>query len=294
MSKIGDPICVRPTAPSVAASEVHETSDAAGKSVEEKPCSTSTATAANVAQEKRHEMRLQGSIRQKELAATSIGKCPDTQLKSDAEIRQAFQKVFPALKEGIAQAGLDVNGNSCNVAAAMLKNVLDKQGIEGATIKEGPMHAYVEVKTKEGKTLILDPTASQFFKDGSPIDGKLQSEGFVGTKDELKKMISDNIEHFSFPKAFEFPQKEVLDAFRGKQVDGISREEAAQALSPFLEMADRTYFSETKGTLGDAARRQAEWRDQGNLDAPFIDSFGGNIAPRLKKGYEAMEQRLNQ
>lgn len=287
MSKIGDPVRSLPASTTTTA-ELEQDNSAKNAPVQDQASSTRTATTAET-QAKKSEVGLYGSVKKQELSAAC-----SRQLKTDAEVRQLYAKIFPALKEGVAKAGLDVNGNSCNVAAGMLKNALDKQGIEGATIKEGPLHAYVEVKTKEGGTLILDPTASQFFKDGSPIDQKLQADGFIGTKQELKQMLSDNIEHFNFPTSYQFPEKKILDAFRGKQVEGISREDANQALSAFLDVADFTYFGPAKGTMGDGARKQAEWRDNGNFDTPFIDPFAGDISARLKRGYEAMEQRLNE
>jgi hypothetical protein len=114
-------------------------------------------------------------------------------LKNDAEVRKfVSEKAYPVIAESLEKAGLGGTEATCNLHAGMLITALKKQGIEGAAIRFSGRHAYVEVPTKKG-TLILDPTMSQFFKEGSDIHTKLKKEGFVGTKQEFEKMLMNNI-----------------------------------------------------------------------------------------------------
>lgn len=170
-----------------------------------------------------------------------------------------------------------------------MKAALERQGLRDVAIKEGPLHAYVEVKTKEGKTLIIDPTASQFFKDGTTIDEKLQKEGFVGTKEELKKMLHGNLEHWKFADSWPVNQ-DALDVTRGKSVAGLSREDAQQVISGHLSDAERTYFGGGTETMGVTAEKIAKRCEENDFDRPFKTSSDQDIAPKLKKALEIIDQ----
>ena len=221
---------------------------------------------------------------------------PTPELKSEAEIRELFNtKVFPGVKKGLTASGLSVNETNCDKAAGMTKHALEKLGVGGVEVKNGVNHTYCEVTTKEGKKLILDPTASQFFKDGTAIDTKLQKKGFVGTRDELKGTIGDNIEHWKFSSGIQIPQA-VADAARGKTVPGISQPDAAPMVNDATKEAGATYFADGRQTMGDlaqSAERQAQWYAQGNLDKPFKTALTGeDIGPKLKTAYETLDRFL--
>ena len=252
------------------------------------------------------ESSLQASVRKEDLLAQvdkgkvkidsvhAPNQIPKT-LKSEAELRDFYaKKAFPAVKEGFEKAGFSVNKETCNIAAGMMKNALEREGVDGVSIRGTGNHAYIEVKTKDGKNLIIDPTASQFFKDGSAIDSKLQKEGFIGTEKELKEIISGNLENWSFLPSWGEPNAEALALIRGQQDSEMPRQVAEENISTFQQEAERMYFSGVEGVLGSEARKQAEWYDRGKLDEPFINLFNSNMQPSLKKAYETMEQRLKE
>jgi hypothetical protein len=270
---------------------------------------TNTSTTQSHKQEsatRKQESDLQASVRKEDLLAqvdkgkvktdsvNASNQIPKT-LKSEAELRDLYaKKAFPAVKEGFEKAGFSVNKETCNIAAGMMKNALEKQGVDGVSIRESGQHTFLEVKTKEGKKIIIDPTASQFFKDGTSVDSKLQKEGFIGTEKELKKLISDNLESWRFVPSWGQPNAEALAVVRGKNNPDIPRKDAEQNIGTYQQEAERTYFSGVQGVLGSEARKQAEWYDRGKLDEPFINLFKTNMGPSLKTAYEAMEQKLQE
>lgn len=212
-------------------------------------------------------------------------------LKSEEEVRKLVsEKAFPAVMKGLEKGGLTKTDAICNLAAGMLVSALEKQGIEGATIRQSAQHTYVEVPTKKG-TLILDPTASQFFKEGSEIHSKLKQEGFIGTKDDLRKMIRNNVEHYKFDSNIT-PDPEALAITRGKPADYESKKMAEAQIDDLQKTAELRYFSGQKGWPGLDAIRQAEWYEKGDLNQPFINQFQHDLGPNLKTAYEAMEQLL--
>jgi hypothetical protein len=255
---------------------------------------------------RKHESNFQASVRKEDLLAQvdkrkvktdsvhGTNQIPKT-LKTETELRDLYtKKAFPAMKEGFEKGGFSVNQETCNIAAGMMKNALERQGVDGVSIRESGQHTFLEVKTKEGKKIIIDPTASQFFKDGSAIDSKLQKEGFIGTENELKKLISDNLENWRFVPAWGQPNPETLAVARGQKNSEIPRQDAEQNIGTYQQEAERTYFSGVQGVLGSEARKQSEWYDRGNLDEPFINLFKTNMGPSLKKAYEAMNQKLEE
>lgn len=118
---------------------------------------------------------------------------PPKTARSEAEIREMVQKkIMPGIHKALPKFGMDNNTASCDKAAALTKHALDKMGVRGARIVNGNQHTFVEVKTKEGKTLIIDPTIAQFVNDNNKVDKKLQKEGFVGTKEQLADLLYKN------------------------------------------------------------------------------------------------------
>lgn len=270
---------------------------------------TSTTQTQSLKQEsatRKQESDFQASVRKEDLLAqvdkgkikadsiNATNQIPKT-LKSETELRDLYaKKAFPAVKAGFEKAGFSVNKETCNIAAGMMKNALERQGVDGVSIRESGQHTFLEVKTKEGKKIIIDPTASQFFKDGSAVDSKLQKEGFIGTEKELKKLISDNLENWRFVPAWGKPNAEALAVVRGQKHPDISQHDAEENISTYQQEAERTYFSGVQGVLGSEARKQSEWYDRGNLDEPFINLFKTNMGPSLKKAYEAMNEKLEE
>ncbi len=200
------------------------------------------------------EAGLQASVRKEDLLAEvdkgkvkndtvqAANQTPRT-LKGESELRELVtKKAFPAVKEGMEKAGFSVNKETCNIAAGMIKNALERQGVDGVTIRESGDHTYIEVKTKEGKKLIIDPTASQFFKDGSAIDSKLQKEGFIATEQELKKLIAGNLEHWRFLPSWGEPDAEALAMVRGKRTGDMPPQVAEEHIDTFQKEAERMYL----------------------------------------------------
>jgi hypothetical protein len=283
-------------------------------------------TARQEASSRLKETALQANVRKDDLLNQVDQKPKETQAKfvernlpSEAALRETLtKKTFPAVLEGLKKGGFKNDKETCNIAAGMLLNALKHQGITGAKIRETPLHTYVEVPTKKG-TLILDPTASQFFKEGSPAHSRLKQEGFIGTRKELEKMIAGNLEHWKFGPGIG-PDPKALAVTRGGRNPEVHAYEADQHVNEFQEEAESRYFSgrETKlqhpaahtsdklkqmkenlgpeGSwfLGSQAQKQAEWYDRGDLDEPFYNSFNSNMTEPLKKAYEAMEQKLQE
>ena len=155
------------------------------------------------------------------------------------------KKAFPAVKDAMEKNNVTLNGPNCNTATGMMKNALESMGVAGVTIKDTKGHAFLEVKTDDGRSIFIDPTISQFFKDGSAIDSKLHHKGFIGTKEELKQLIRDNIDQvIPDGPVWPVPEQKVIDAYKGKNVPGITRQEAEKILSPNFDMAERWYFSD--------------------------------------------------
>lgn len=294
-------------------SEVEKGKEHAANS-EANPAGNASSSNVSVEQEAKSrgkESGLQASMRKQELLAqadkgetragsASVAKSERVPFsyKSEAELRDLVsQKAFPAVKDALEKNGVTINGPHCNTATGMMKNALERMGVAGVTIKDSAYHTFLEVKTDDGKTLIIDPTISQFFKDGSAIDSKLHQKGFIGTKDELKQLIRQNIDQWN-PSATDWPRPEqkVVDAYNGKYVPDLTREEAERILAPNFDMAERTHFGDVSTYMGDAARKQAEWYSKGNLDEPLHLPNGfwgdGNSAPGLKPLYEAMVENL--
>jgi hypothetical protein len=258
---------------------------------------TSTKSEQQEATSRKSESSFQATVRKEGLLKETPvqgARFVERTLRSESEIRElVLKKAFPAVKKGMESQDFSVNDRNCHIGAGLMKAALERQGLRDVAIKEGPLHAYVEVKTKEGKTLIIDPTASQFFKDGTAIDQKLQSEGFVGTKEELKKMIHGDLEHWKFADTWPVNQ-DALDASRGKSVAGLSQEDAEQVISGHLSDAYRTYFGGETKTMGVTAEKIAERCENNDLDRQFKVSSGEDIAPKLKKALEIIDQSLKE
>lgn len=117
---------------------------------------------------------------------------------SEGELRALFrEKVMPGVRAGLGAMGARVSESRCELASAMTLRALEELGVKGARIVEGNGHVFVEVKTKEGKTLTLDPTLAQFTRAGSPIHRRLEREGFIGTRDELTETIHEHVHDFN-------------------------------------------------------------------------------------------------
>ena len=244
---------------------------------------------------------LQASVRKETLFAqvdkpktggASEAKFVERNLKSDAEVRKfATEKAFPAIMKGLEKSGLGTTEETCNLAAGMLMTALKKQGIEGAKIRFTANHAFVEVPTKKG-TLILDPTAGQFFKEGSEIKSKLKAEGFVGTKEELKKTIRENIMDWKHESNLEF-HPNVVKVIQGERMDKESTRVAEAQIDDLAHVAELRYFSGVDYSgPGDDAIKQHEWYEKGDLDQPFINKLKSDMGPTLKTAYETMEKEL--
>jgi len=207
-----------------------------------------------------------------------------------AELRELYRRrVFPAVKAAVTRYGLSVNGTSCNVAAGLAASALRELGIQGVEVKEGPQHAYVQVTTRDGQTLLIDSTASQFFRDGTAIDRRLAENGFIGTRAELRGMIRDNVQSWNFPAGMQLPGADVLA--------GVSAQDAGQALSSFFETAEDTYFG-TTGSHGlkAAADAQVAFWERRNPNERFIRNVfpTGRVdaTDRTRAAYRRLEEVL--
>ncbi|HSE43243.1 MAG TPA: hypothetical protein VLH08_20965 [Acidobacteriota bacterium] len=236
-------------------------------------------------------VRKEALFAQVEKSTTEAPRFVERNLKSEEEVRKVVsEKAFPALMQGLEKAGLTKTDAICNLAASMMVSALKKQGIEGARIRQSAQHTFVEVPTKKG-TLLLDPTASQFFKEGTGIHSKLKKEGFIGTEQELKQMIRNNVEHWKFDSNIS-PDPEALAITKGKPADYESKKMAEAQIDDLQKTAELRYFSGEKGWPGQDAIRQTEWYEKGDLNKPFINQFQHDLGPSLKTAYETMEQLL--
>lgn len=128
----------------------------------------------------------------------AVGASQDRPLPSQQQATADIQKnVMPQVMADMKADGQSVNASNCDHAAGRALARLRAAGYQ-AELQDAGSHVTVRVKTKEGD-VIVDPTASQFFKDGTGVDGKLQKEGFVGNRQQLNALFADNASNVKAP-----------------------------------------------------------------------------------------------
>jgi len=196
-------------------------------------------------------------------------------LPAEAEVRSLFtDRVFPAVRDAIASFGSSVDEPSCHMAAAFTRIALRNFGITNAELFEGTQHIFVKVPTREGTTLILDAAAAQFFVNQTAIDDKLQSEGFVGTEEDLAQMLIGNIENWDTHGNLGEVDPEALKVFRGAESENITQRDADTYVGTFLDQAAKPYLEQggIRGLSG--ASKRIEQMDAGERDE-FVEQMSG-------------------
>ncbi|MFH1812187.1 MAG: hypothetical protein ABIJ09_25850 [Pseudomonadota bacterium] len=117
----------------------------------------------------------------------------DRPLPTQAEaLKDIKQNAMPRVLEGMKRDGESNNKSNCDVGAGRMLAELRSRGYQ-AELNQSAGHVTVRVKT-QGEDIIVDPTAAQFFKDGTAIDSTLQKKGFVGTREQLRETYVNHAE----------------------------------------------------------------------------------------------------
>lgn len=166
--------------------------------------------------------------------------------------------MLPGIRDEMVAGGNSPNAANCDIAAGKTLAMLKEKGYDARLVSTGS-HVTVRVRTK-GEDLIVDPTARQFFKDASKVDGQLdKAGGFVGTESELKGLVRDNHRDLEADK-FQLPSEAGLrQQMAGAEVsDSELNGHVEDVLVPELvdQVADR-FFSDAGGAaLKQEARRE--------------------------------------
>lgn len=201
------------------------------------------------------------------LPGQSANRTLPSESKALADIKE---NVMPQILGQMKKDGVETNKAHCDGAAARALARLRESGYEAELIG-GKGHVTVRVKT-QGKDIIVDPTAAQFFKDGSAIDQKLQKKGFVGTDDQLRGMLRDNIDSME-PSAqklasqgakptVEGMRQEILESAKSTGTPPPSNEERAEFMDNYKsEMANdfaTGVYQTDRGISGQLIKQSAE------------------------------------
>lgn len=223
----------------------------------------------------------------------SVGRIgPAAPLHSEAELRKLLsEQVYPAVRDAIQAFGGTTDGTYCHLGAAFAKIALEKLGIPGAEIYEANQHVMLKVKTAEGKTLIFDPTAAQFFKNGTQIDNQLQKQGFVGTEDELRAMIHNHIGDWDFHGNLTELPPEVVSVLGGASRPDLSAEEARLVAGPHLDKAESTYFRQLPTGLATTARKYAQYFSQPDGNRKMVEFLTGrDVTAQLQAAFDVLRR----
>ena len=185
-------------------------------------------------------------------------RAPPARLPSEKAAKAEIGAMLPGIRDEMVAGGNSPNAANCDIAAGKTLAKLKAKGYDARLVSTGA-HVTVRVRT-QGKDLIVDPTARQFFKDGSKVDAKLdQRGGFVGSESELRALVRDNHQALESDK-FQLPSEAGLR----KQMAGAGVSDAElnthvkDVLVPELvdQVADR-FFSDAGGAaLKQEARRE--------------------------------------
>lgn len=233
---------------------------------------------------------------------------------SEAEIREMFQKkIMPGVHKGLEAMGGNNNESRCDTASAMVQHSLNKLGVGGARIVEGDGHVFVEVKTKEGKTLLLDPTMAQFVKDGTAFDKEVRQNGWAGTKEELAETIHRNKENYHFNESYLRINSDVRERYASGDLkeahDAIVHGRPTKidqgdlkAIEPDVQKYRRDlvgqhhYPENVQERFSRTARENLAWWEAGGQTPRMVVAEKGqpasDQADRYRAGFTALEQAL--
>lgn len=230
------------------------------------------------------------------------------------QIKELFsKKIMPGVNKGLEAMGGSTNESRCDTGSAMVAHGLSKLGVKGAKIREGDGHVFVEVKTKDNKTLILDPTMGQFVRDGTKLDSEVRKNGWAGTKEQLTDMIHNNKKDFHFNPNFEMIQSDIRTRYSsgaGKEVhDAIVHGKKTnlhpsdvKAMKPQVEeyrqslVGQHHYPKNPKERFAPTARASLKWWQEGGQGARMVVAEKGkppiDKSATYRAGFEALEQAL--
>lgn len=217
---------------------------------------------------------------------------------SRQELEKLYRDViFPSVKSAVDAFGMSIDGNTCNLASAYTANAFKMLGVEGVAIKEGPQHVYLEIEDREGTNLVFDSTIAQFVRKGTESHARFMQEGFLGTPDELRKYITENItDYVGIAGAEIVVDERVLAAARGERIQDISKEEALIVLGPHVDHQMDTYFADTLTfDLKKSADRQVIFFENHDLSERFIRSGVTGVTDstvNTRRGYRALLKSL--
>ena len=250
-------------------------------------------------------------------------------LRSDAEVRHIVRKkTMPALAKALPKFALTSNDAACDKAATLTKHALDRLGVKDARIINGHQHALVEVSTREGKTLVIDPTIAQFVRDDAASDARFRKEGFVGTKAELGDLLFKHRRELGLPDDSAVMQTAKLaeDAVAGKygRIEPKARAQFERDIEtckqrllakfhypedhPSSDRVDALYKQThldpvLRRDYGGTARKALLWYQDGAKGNFMVtrraqrpdgqmDRWEVDLAPRYRAAFEALENAL--
>ncbi len=202
-------------------------------------------------------------------------------------LRAAVTEVFGDVRDALAAGGFDVNKPVCNVAATVMAHALERRGIGQARVVEGGNHLFVELRTAH-ETLWIDPTAAQFFTDGTPADQFVLSHGLVGTPDEVRGFIASLLDAWKQPASWPRVDGALVARAGGAFDPRLSVDEARIAVAPMVETALLHFTLGPPSYLTAASAGQDAWYRAGR-EGPLVTRFGSDIGPSLRRVYDRLD-----
>jgi|GEM_PF-5707013 len=239
-------------------------------------------------------------------ASSSVEPEPE-QARSAEEIKELFRgTIMPGVVSALKTIGATVNAPNCAKASAMVRYSFEKLGVAGGRIMNGKGHAFVEVNTKDGQTLIADATISQFLRDGTPADEALEAYGFIGDRDELGEMLFEERDSLGDEGVDSEHMKLVEDSLAGRNGDLLPEELSVfqhdkavlgHELTTYLHYP--TGFDSTPGirrNMGGTAENVYSWKMAGGAEPLMLRSKENETpldrAPEMKRAFAELDAHL--
>jgi hypothetical protein len=216
---------------------------------------------------------------------------PPVQPMSESELKDLYHsKIFPAVKAALGSYGLQVTGHACNFGTGFSLSAMKLLGVQAPGAMPGQTHTFNTASTSDGKTLVLDATDAQFFKEGSPTRDELTNTGLAINVEELKKFVEDHIQDYRFDTG-EKLNMDYIDIARGKKppIDtgdpktSVSKEDARQLLDDYINRTAWFHGNEE----GQSLSKRAEGQDRFANDpaGKYIDMDGGDRTTDMRNAY---------
>jgi hypothetical protein len=223
---------------------------------------------------------------------------PPVRPMSESELKDLYRsKIFPAVKAALGSYGLQVTGHACNFGTGFSLSGMKMLGVQGAGAMPGTTHTFNTASTSDGKTLVLDATAAQFFKEGTSTRSELESTGLAINVEELKKFVEDRIQDYRFDTG-ENLNMDYIDIARGKKPPlntgdpktSVSKEDARQLLDDYVNRTAWFHANEEGQSLSKRAESQDRFVNDPN--GRYIDMDGGDRTQDMRAAYRVLAQNL--